>query len=154
MTDQEEKQKIRNTYGVGEKQFSNYVKEVRAKKGTIPTQMLYEVLERRLDNVVYRLGLATSRPLARQLVSHGHITVNGRKVTVPSYSVDVGDKVAVREGSKNIGPFKGLNDKLSKHTSPNWLKWNGEAVEAVIQGKPQDNDMVFNLNSVIEFYSR
>ena len=149
-----EKQKVRNTYGVGEKQFSNYVKSVRAKKGTIPTQMLYEVLERRLDNVVYRLGLATSRPLARQLVSHGHIIVNGRKVTVPSYTVDIGDKVAIRDGSKGIGPFKGLSDKLSKHTSPNWLKWDGSALQAEVQGKPQDNDMVFNLNSVIEFYSR
>lgn len=149
-----EKQKVRNTYGVSEKQFSNYVKSVKSKKGVVPTSMLYEILERRLDNVIYRLGLASSRPLSRQLVSHGHITVNGRKVTVPSYRVSVGDIIAIREGSLNIVPFKDLKDRLGKHTMPAWIKFNIDEVKAEIGGNPTDSDLTFNLNSVIEFYSR
>ena len=149
-----EKQKVRHTYGVSEKQFSNYVKNVRAKKGRNSSEALYDLLERRLDNVVYRLGLVSSRALARQLVSHGHITVNGRKVTIPSYSVAVGDKVSVRNGSKTISPFKDLKDRLGKHPIPSWLKVNPEGAVAEVQGKPKDSNPVFNLNSVIEFYSR
>lgn len=149
-----EKQKVRNAYGVSEKQFGNYVKYVREKQGANPTEALYQALEERLDNVVYRLGLASSRPLARQLVSHGHIIVNGRKVTIPSFSVSVGDTVAVREGSRGIGPFKGLKEKWEKHTFPNWLKADAEKGAAEVQGKPKDTDLVYNLNSVIEFYSR
>lgn len=148
-----EKQKVRHSYGVSEKQFSNYVKYVREKKGASPTEALFEVLETRLDNVVYRLGFAGSRALARQLVSHGHIVVNGRKVTIPSYQVKEGDKVAIREGSKAIGPFKGLKERLEKHPFPNWLKAGADGT-AEVQGKPKDVDRAYNLNSVIEFYSR
>ncbi|MDP3958030.1 MAG: 30S ribosomal protein S4 [bacterium] len=148
-----EKQKVRHSYGISEKQFANYVKYVREKKGANPTEALYEALETRLDNVAYRLGLAASRALARQLVSHGHITVNGRKVTIPSYRVKKGDAIAVREGSKGIGPFKDLRERLEKYSYPNWLKVSAEGV-AEVQGAPKDTDRAYNLNSVIEFYSR
>jgi len=149
-----EKQKVRNVYGVGEKQFSNYVKSAKEKKNATPTVTLYDSLERRVDNIVFRLGFASSRALARQLVSHGHITVNGRRITVPSYSVRTGDKIGLREGSKGIGPFKDLEKKLESHKMPSWLKFDASKKEAEIVGKPENTDLVFNLNSVVEFYSR
>ena len=149
-----EKQKVRNVYGVGEKQFSNYVKKAKEKKGTNPTETLYESLESRLDNIVFRLGLASSRALSRQLVSHGHIIVNGRKVTIPSYRGVPGDKISIREGSKGIGPFKELAVKLEKYPHPEWIKFDMGSGEALIQGKPKDANFPFNLSSVIEFYSR
>jgi len=149
-----EKQKVRHSYGISEKQFSNYVKKIRDKKGSNPAGELYELLERRLDNVVYRLGLAPSRAFARQLVSHGHITVNGTKVTVPSYSARVGDVVAVREGSKKIGPFKELAERLEAHPTPSWLAVEPKKGRASIKGKPEGGEMTLSLNSVLEFYSR
>ena len=149
-----EKQKVRNVYGVGEKQFSNYVKAAKAKKSVNPTETLYNTLEKRVDNIVFRLGLASSRSLARQLVSHGHITVNGRRVTIPSYGVSTGDKIGIREGSRAIGPFKELERKLESHKVPSWLKFDMSKKEAEIVGKPENTEMSFNLNSVVEFYSR
>ncbi|MEK7582217.1 MAG: 30S ribosomal protein S4 [Patescibacteria group bacterium] len=149
-----EKQKVRNTYGIGERQFSNYVKFAKAKVGSAPTETLFESLERRLDNVVFRLGLASSRAFARQLVSHGHIIVNQRKVTIPSYQVKTGDKISIREGSKNIGPFKELLRKLEGHSHPEWIKFDPSKGEAEIQSKPKNTDLAFNLSSVVEFYSR
>ena len=149
-----EKQKVRNVYGVGEKQFSNYVKMAKNKKGVSPMETLYESLESRLDNVVFRLGLASSRPLSRQLVSHGHIIVNDRKVTIPSYQLASGDKVSIRGGSRDIGPFKELATKLEKHPRPEWIKFDMGSGVALIQGKPKDANFPFNLSSVIEFYSR
>jgi small subunit ribosomal protein S4 len=95
-----DKQKVRFTYGISEKQFGNYINEAVAHKGAPATEYLFELMERRLDNAVYRLGLAHTRRLSRQMVSHGHITVNGKKSTVASQRVNVGDIIAVREGSK------------------------------------------------------
>ncbi|MBX4215913.1 30S ribosomal protein S4 [Candidatus Parcubacteria bacterium] len=150
-----EKQKVRHSYGISETQFSNYVKKVRDKKGPNPVSELYELLEQRLDNVVYRLNLAPSRAFARQLVSHGHITVNGTKVTVPSYSVRVGDIVAVRAGSKKIAPFKELAEKLEASQVPAWLTVEPKEARAKVAGKPQGADLVAaSLLSVLEFYSR
>lgn len=149
-----EKQKVRNTYGVSERQFGNYVKAAKRSQSMKPIDFLYDALERRLDNVVFRMGLAQSRPLARQLVSHGHIIVNGRKVTVPSYRVSAGDMVAVREGSAAIGPFQNLGERLEKHPTPSWMKTDPAKRAAEIVGAPKNADNVFNLNSVIEFYSR
>lgn len=151
-----EKQKVRKSYGISEKQFSNYVKNVRAKKGSLPSTLLYEVLERRLDNVIYRMGLASSRALSRQLVSHGHIIVNGKKVTVPSYSVTIGDTVAIRAGSLGIVPFKDLKDKIESQSIPPWITVNLDesGAQAKITGNPAVGGITFNLNSVIEFYSR
>jgi small subunit ribosomal protein S4 len=104
-----EKQKARFTYGVSEKQFSSYVKTVLESKTSVPVQKLLEKLETRLDNVVYRSGFASTRQFARQVVSHGHVLVNGRKLNVPSYVVKPGDMISIREGSKSNGIFKDEN---------------------------------------------
>ena len=94
-----EKQKVRFTYGISEKQFSAYVREAMASHGAVPSDVLHRALEMRLDNVIYRLGLAPTRRAARQMVSHGHITVNGRKTTIPSRRIVIGDRIGVREGN-------------------------------------------------------
>lgn len=148
-----EKQKIRFSYGVSEKQFSNYVKVAMAAKSQA-SESLYESLENRLDNVVFRLGLAHTRALARQIVSHGHIVVNGKKTTIPSYQVRIGDVVAVREGSKKSALFSNLETKLKDYSCPNWLKFNVAKGEASVEGKPRMQEGMPNFNTVLEYYSR
>ena len=116
-----EKQKLRNIYGVSEKQFSNYIKNINIvanKYKSNQTTAIIISLESRLDNVVYRMGLASSRALARQLVSHGHFTVNGKKLNVPSHKIEIGDVVAVREGSKSAKVFTMLADRLKDIKAP------------------------------------
>ena len=148
-----EKQKIRFTYGLTEKQFRNYVdKAVETKAGA--TDRLFELLESRLDNVVYRLGLAHTRRLARQMTSHGHFTVNGKKSTIPSQQIKVGDKVAIREGSKKSKLFENLEARLKDYTAPNWVAYNSERGEGTVQGKPKNLDTYLDFNAVLEFYSR
>ncbi len=150
------KQKVRYTYGLSERQFSKYVKEASLSREVSPTQGLYEALERRLDNVVYRLLLAPSRAASRQMVTHGHILVNGRRLNVPSYQVRQSDVIAIREGSKNKPLFAELEKTLKGYNAPSWLKFNSDKREAVIAGKPavDGNTPMFDLDSVIEFYSR
>ncbi|MES3005515.1 MAG: 30S ribosomal protein S4, partial [Patescibacteria group bacterium] len=113
-----EKQKARFTYGISEKQFSTYVKKVIESKSHAPKNEVFVALETRLDNVVAKLGIVTTRRHARQVVSHGHILVNGRKVTVPSYTVRVGDLVSVREGSKSTVIFKEFDAKIKEIQTP------------------------------------
>lgn len=151
-----EKQKARYTYGVSEKQFSNYIKNNKAKKGDLPTASLYKGLETRLDNVVFRMGLVNSRAFARQAVSHGHITVNGRKVSIPSYAVRVDDKIGIRSGSKDNGVFRDLAEKMKNHNAPNWLSVDKEKNIATVVGMPSFKDREPNLNfeAILEFYSR
>lgn len=151
-----EKQRVRFAYGVSERQFSNYVEKAFAvaKKGQVPADKLFDLLEHRLDNVVYRLGFAHTRAFARQLVSHGHITVNGTKVTVPSYMVDMGDSIAIREGSKNKTVFADLAEKLKQYTAPEWLKSSPASTSAEVIGSPKNPDSFMNFQAVIEFYSR
>lgn len=151
-----EKQKVRNTYGVSERQFSNYIKDVSGKGGGNPGEKLYELLERRLDNIVFRMGLARSRSQARQLVAHGHITVNGRKSTIPSHRVEIGDIIEIREGSKSRTIFGEVFKRLKDLTSPEWLKVNPDTGKTEISALPKDREkhLPFNLSSVIEFYSR
>jgi small subunit ribosomal protein S4 len=149
-----EKQKVRFMYSISERQFSNYVNSAVAHKGTIATEYLYELLETRLDNVAYRLGLAHTRRLARQLVSHGHVTVNGKKITVASHHVRIGDIIAVREGSKKSVLFADMAKKLKEYTMPNWLTFNADTLSGSIQGKPKNTDGYLDLNTVLEFYSR
>lgn len=149
-----EKQKIRFSYGISEKQFSNYVKEAVSTKGVPASDTLYEKLETRLDNVVYRLGLAHTRPLARQLVSHGHVTVNGKKINVASHHVKPGDKIAVREGSKKSVLFAELDKKLKSYSVPSWLTFDLAKAEASVAGKPKNTEGFLNFNAVLEFYSR
>ena len=151
-----EKQKARYTYRVSEKQFSNYVKKVQAKKGTSHVADLFKALESRLDNVVFRLGLVGSRSFARQAVSHGHIMVNGRRVTIPSCAIRVGDKIAIRQQSKDNGAFRNLAEKLQTYTAPTWLSYDIGSNEGVIKTEPTlgVGESNLNFNSILEFYSR
>ena len=149
-----EKQKIRFSYGVSEKQLSNYVKEATSSKGSLASEKIYEFLESRLDNVIYRLGLASTRALARQMASHGHFTVNGVKTNVPSYRLGMGDKIAVREGSKASVLFQNMDKKLEKFPVPPWLSLNVDALTGEVKGKPKKDDAFLDFNTVLEFYSR
>lgn len=149
-----EKQKVRFMYGISEKQFQNYINVAVAHKGTVATEHLFELLETRLDNVVYRLGLAHTRRLSRQMVSHGHIIVNGKKTTVASQQIKVGDMIAVRPGSSKSPLFADMVKKLKEYTIPNWLTFDGEKLEGKMQGKPKNVEGYLDLNTVLEFYSR
>jgi len=150
-----EKQKARFTYIVNERQFNNYVKAALAEKGK-STQILFEKLELRLDNAIARLGIAKTRLHARQIVSHGHIKVNGRKVDVPSYHLNVGDKISIRQGSLSKKLFENLVERLAEVKSPSWVTFNVEKNEGEILGMPkmENQELMFNLGAVIEFYSR
>jgi small subunit ribosomal protein S4 len=149
-----EKQKIRFTYGISERQFSNYIKEAVAQKSVPSTEYLFELLESRLDNVAYRLGLTHSRRLSRQMVSHGHILVNGKKTTVPSYRVKVGDIMSIREGSKKSVLFSDMASKMKEYTCPNWLNFNIDGLKGSVQGKPKNTEGYIDLDTALEFYSR
>ena len=151
-----EKQKVRFMYGVREKQFSNYVTHAmeHAKKGSTPADLLFKQLEERLDNAVYRLGFAHTRALARQMVSHGHFTVNGKKLTIPSYALKQGDVIAIREGSKTTKLFAEIATKLKAIKKPDWFTYDDSAVTAKISGEPKNPDPFLNFQVVIEFYSR
>ena len=150
-----EKQKVRNLYGLSETQFRNYVKSVSEKRKTgNPAERLYELLEGRLDNVVYRMALGKSRSHARQLVAHGHITVNGRRQTVPSFKVRVGDVVEIREGSKPNADLSDAVKRLKDKKTPDWLSINPDTGSAKITEKPKEKNFGFDLTSIIEFYSR
>lgn len=151
-----EKQKMRYTYGIAEKQLTKYIKEAIARKGSKPAIQLIENLESRLDNIVYRLGLAKSRQMARQMVSHGHITINGKKITIPSYKVSKGMKISVRKGSISNALFSNVKDELKEHKNPSWIIFNEKDLKGEIKGKPLINptELLFDVNSVLEFYSR
>jgi small subunit ribosomal protein S4 len=150
------KQRVRYTYGISEKQFAAYVKKAGAEKGSSPASKLLELLESRLDSVVYRLGFAPTRAASRQMVSHGHITVNGRKVTIPSYALRAADIVGIRDGSKKKTLFAELDKSLKGYQPPSWMKFNADTKEAKVEGKPtlENSGLFFDLNSVIDFYSR
>src|SRR3990167_4359257 len=124
-----EKQKIRFSYGITERQLSNYVKKASHIKGAHTVEKFYEELESRLDNAVYRMGLAASRRAARQMVSHGHFIVNDHKVTIPSYEVKPGDVIKIREGSKAKKIFNGLALRLKDYNPPSWANFDIEKME-------------------------
>lgn len=149
-----EKQKARFTYNLTEKQFANYVAKALKKSG--PVQALFSLLESRLDNVLYRSGLLKTRPQARQASSHGHITVNGRKVTIPSVSLKVGDKIGLRAGSTESLLFADSTERLRTSSAPAWLKVDPEKREVEVVGEPAYDpaEHVFDLGVVVEFYNR
>ncbi len=149
-----EKQKVRFSYGITERQLSNYVKKASHIKGAGAPEKFYEELESRLDNVVYRLGLARSRRGARQMVSHGHFVVNEHKVTIPSYKVVPGDLVKIREGSKSTKLFEGLQERNKDYTMPSWLSFDPGKMEGKVMEKPKKTETFIDLNAVLEFYSR
>lgn len=150
-----EKQKAKFNYGLREKKFASYVAEAGKRKGDSAVK-LYEALESRLDSAVFRLGFSDSRSAGRQLVSHGHIMVNGRKVTIPSFALKAGDKVSIRPQSKEKGTFKDLDIRLKKFSTPAWLALDKEKREGEVIGAPNldEEGLGPNLNSILEFYSR
>jgi small subunit ribosomal protein S4 len=150
-----EKQKARRIYGVQERQFRRYFRGALRVKGMTGVTLLV-LLERRLDNVVYRLGLADSRPQARQLVRHGHFTVNGHNHDVPSYLVEVGDVIEVREGSRQNGYFKTLSERLGQRAMPEWLQFDEARLSARVLARPdrQSVDLPLNEQLIVEYYSR
>jgi small subunit ribosomal protein S4 len=151
-----EKQKVRLTYGISERQFGNYVEEAMEAKGAAPAELLHRLLELRLDNIVYRLGLAPTRRAARQMVSHGHITVNGTKTTIPSRRMHVGDVVGVREGSKSAVLFLNFAEKFAERPLASWLTFDPKAMSGTLADLPTADsaDPAGDLVSVVSFYSR
>lgn len=149
-----EKQKARRAYGLMEGQFRRTFDKASGMKGITGDNFL-QLLEIRLDNVVFRAGLGASRPQSRQLVCHGHITVNGKKVDIPSYNVGAGDVIAVRAKSKDIEHFKALREG-SNRVLPKWLTVDAENLTATIAALParEDVDLTLQENMIVEFYSR
>lgn len=152
-----EKQKVRITYGLTEGQFSNYVsKALSAVRIARPIDRLHELLEMRLDNVVWRLGLTQTRRGARQMVAHGHVMVNGKKSRVPSQALFVGDILAVREGSKEHGVLVGFSERFMERKLSSWLTWNPKSMEGSVKEMPTaaSADTAGDLIAVLSFYTR
>jgi small subunit ribosomal protein S4 len=150
-----EKQKVRRLYGIFERQFRRYFHEAQRQKGLTGANLLI-LLESRLDNVIYRLGLASSRAQARQLVSHGHFEVNGRKTNIPSFLASEGDVIAVREGSRKTNYFKDLAKSLDEGRVPGWLSLNVAELSGRVVSKPtrEHIDVTLNEQLIVEYYSR
>lgn len=150
-----EKQKARRLYGVMEKQFRSYFDEAARRKG-VTGENLLSLLERRLDNVVLQLGFAASRAEGRQLVNHGHFTINGRKVDIASYSVRVGEVIAVKEGSKSSPRIKQLLENLGSRTVPGWLSLDANSASGTVVALPTREDIQLPIQEhlIVEKYSR
>ncbi|MBR4124502.1 MAG: 30S ribosomal protein S4 [Clostridia bacterium] len=148
-----EKQKVKFIYGVREKQFRKYYDKAQKSRNATGAEML-SLIERRLDNVVYRLGFGATRPQARQFVNHGLITVNGKVVDIPSYQVDVNDVVAIKDSKKDYEIFKSL--KEVKVVCPKWLSVDMANLCGKVIAKPQRDDIDANINEtlIVEFYSK
>ena len=149
------KQRARRVYGVLERQFRRYYEVANQRRGLTGLNLL-QILESRLDNVVYRLGFASSRAQARLLVTHGHFTVNGRRTDVPSMLLKDGDQVAVRDGSRSLEYFKVLSDLAGARTSPSWLNRDTMQLSGAIQRLPERAEIDGSLNEqlIVEYYSR
>jgi small subunit ribosomal protein S4 len=151
-----EKQKVKRLYGLLERQFSNLMKEATRKQGQ-SGELLLEFLERRADNAVYRAGFAPSRRAARQLVTHGHFLLNGRRVDIPSIRLQAGDVLNVRDHSKNTEYFKKLDDvSPAPSETPSWMKVNRKKSEITITGTPTREEAEPDINEqlIVEYYSR
>lgn len=150
-----EKQKLRLTYGLTESQFSTYVKKALESEEN-PQSSLFSFLESRLDSIAYRMGLAPTRRAARQLVSHGHLLVNGKRVTTPSYRVSVSDVVTIRDGSRESGLFAGLSEKLKELRTPSWVSFDPDKKEGALKSSPvfSEQDTAADIGAVFEYYTR
>ena len=150
-----EKQKVRRAYGVLESQFRKYYDMAANMRGVTGENML-ALLERRLDNVAYRLNFGESRPMARQMVTHGHIRVNGKKVDIASYLVKVGDVISIRDKSTDVECFKTLKEQGASRTIPKWLEFDAETLTGKVVALPQrdDIDLTIEEHLIVEFYSR
>lgn len=154
-----EKQKMKFSYGLREKQFSNYVSKAVNQKAMPTGDALVTYLETRLDNAVYRLGFASSRAAARQIVNHGHIMVDGKRVSIPSYKVLPGKLITVRQQSLGKGFFSNIDSNLKKHETPTWLELDREKKTGRVASHPQRDSLdemerSFNINAIVEYYSR
>lgn len=149
------KQKARRVYGVFERQFRRYFREAERLRGLTGTNLLV-ILESRLDNVVYRFGFAMSRPQARQIVRHGHVEVNGRKVDIPSYLVKPGDVVAIRPSSRKKGMIQDIAVDLEHRAVPDWLSRDERSLSGRVLSMPrrEDIDVAIDEQLIVEYYSR
>lgn len=150
-----EKQKVKFIYGVLETPFRNYYEKAEKTDGKTG-EILLQLLERRLDNVVFRLGFAKTRREARQLTNHGHFTVNGKKVNIPSYLVKPGDVIAVCEKSRSSAKFKALVEELGATATPKWLEKEKDSFEGKVAAMPQRDDIDFEVaeHLIVELYSK
>ena len=150
-----EKQKAKRIYFTQESQFRNYFEKAARSQG-VTGERLLQSLERRLDNVVYRLGFAQSRRQSRQLVRHGHVHVNGRKVNIPSYEVSAGEEISIRESSKKLTVLELAKEFASHGTLPNWLEVDRDAYKARILSLPKREDIQLPVNEqlIVELYSK
>ncbi|MBI2451279.1 MAG: 30S ribosomal protein S4 [Parcubacteria group bacterium] len=150
-----EKQKLKFMYGLRDRQFKRYIKESTAAKGETGDNLLRK-LEMRLDNVIYRLGFAFSRSIARQLVGHGHFTLNGKRVTLPSQEVKIGNLIKIRPASETKQMFSDIKTVLKKYKTPSWLSLDKDKLEGKIIGRPEKEEIGFsgNLSAIVEYYSR
>lgn len=151
-----EKQKLRKVYGIREKTLKNYFTKASKKKIEIDLALI-QFLERRLDNVLYRLGWGQTRPQTGQLINHAHILVNEKTVKIPSYQVGKGDIIEIKSTKKELYPYKNLSAKIEKHTPPVWLLYKTkDKMKAEVMGEPAREDFgePINLSSILQFYSR
>jgi small subunit ribosomal protein S4 len=150
-----EKQKAKRIYFAQEGQFRNYFEKAAKTKG-VTGEMLLQQLERRLDNVVFRLGFAQARRQARQLVRHGHVAVNGRKVNIPSFQVSVGDEITIRENSRKLVVLEAAKEFASHQPSPAWLEINRDAYTGRVLALPKRDDINLPVNEqlIVELYSK
>ena len=154
----EEKQTLKKWYGVSERQFKKYAEESLAKMGKVENiaEEFIKKLEKRLDNVIFRLGIAKSRAQARQLVSHGYFLINGKTANIPSYSIKKGDIISIKENKKKKGALKDLQAQIKKYEPPVWLNLNKEELEGKAVGDPnlEEVNAPAEISSIFEFYSR
>lgn len=160
LTQLREKQKVRRTYGLLEKQFARLMNEAdhSSAQGVLPGELLLQLLERRLDNVVYRAGFAVSRRAARQLVGHGHFLLNGRRVDIPSIRVKTGDEITIRPKSAKSGYFSQINDVVANSIQGplSWLKSDAKKIKIDVTGLPKREEAEVDINEqlIVEYYSR
>ena len=148
-----EKQKIQFSYGMREAQMRNVFLKALKSKG-VTGEAILRALESRLDNMVYRLGFAPSRSVARQLVGHGHIFVNGKRVSIPSYGAHIGDVISIKPGMSGKGALKDIHDTMKKYEAPAWLTLDKEKLEGTMVAVPDISDALFDIHLVVDFYSK
>jgi len=148
-----EKQRVKVSYGLREIQLTNIVNKALKGKGNTG-ETIVKLLESQFSNVIFRLGLASSRVVARQLISHGHIFVNGKKMTASSYSVEVGDVISIKPSSRQLLIFNDLPNIIKKYEAPNWLELDKEKLEGKVKNSPINVEMPFDINLIIDSYSK
>lgn len=148
-----EKQKFKVSYGLNERALRRIFEEAHKKKGSTDVKLI-ELLERRLDNVVFRLGLAASRAASHQLIIHGHVLINQKRVRSPGFFVNVGDKISIREASKSKAMLKDLSEKLKKYEAPEWLRLDKAKLEGEMTALPQNVSSPFDVSLLVDAFSR